>query len=114
MSAISDPISDMLTRIRESFGDDPQESEAQIKATYGRYQFLAIDEVDRISNTGWARASMMTLLDERYRRREFAGTALATNCHPSKLGSDFEYLASRIKDGRAVPVGGEDLRGSNG
>lgn len=103
---------DMLTKIRDTFGDNPQDSERQIRETYGRFQFLAIDEVDRISTTGWAKASMMCLLDERYRRQEYSATAIATNKNPEELTGDFAYLASRMRDGRKIPVGGGDLRGA--
>jgi len=102
---------DMLTRIRDSFSDNPQESERQIKTAYGHYQFLAIDEVDRISNTGWAKASMMMLLDERYRKIDQYCTVMATNTRPAEFPAEFDYLKSRMQDAEGAPVFGEDLRG---
>lgn len=102
---------DILTELRASFGDDGEGNESEIKRALGGYDVLAIDEVDRISDTGWARATMMTILDERYRVREWKATILATNKAPSAMGQDMAYLSSRIKDGQAVPVGGGDLRG---
>lgn len=101
---------DFLTEVKASFTDDSI-SEESIIATYSRYQFLAIDEVDRISNTEWARATTFTLLDQRYNARNFTATAMATNKFPDKMGGDWGYLMSRMLDGVRVPVGGETLRG---
>ena len=102
---------DFLTEVKASFTDDTT-SEESVIAAYSRYQFLAIDEVDRISNTDWARATTFALLDQRYNARNFMATAMATNKFPDKMGGDWGYLMSRMLDGVRVPVGGESLRGA--
>ena len=101
---------DILGEIRQTYGDDSDVTEEQIKNVYKRYKFLAIDEVDRTSATEWARATLMMVLDERHRRREEVFTAMATNKAPKDLPGDFEYLASRMQQGFLAPMGGADLR----
>jgi len=101
---------DILREIRSSFGLAAF-SEEEIHNRYGRYQVLAIDEVDRTSDTGWARSTLMTLLDTRYTRRTSLATLIATNQSPARMPEALGYLASRMKDGERVKVGGVVLRG---
>jgi len=105
---------DILGRIRETYGADADVTEQQVKDLYKHYHFLAIDEVDRTSATEWAHATLMLILDERHRCREEVFTALATNKAPKDLPGDFEYLASRMQQGFLAPMGGVDLRKSDG
>lgn len=101
---------DFLSEVRSTFTDD-NTSEANVIHKYAKYQFLAVDEVDRISDTEWARSTTFTLLDRRYNARNMMATAMATNKFPDKMGDEWKYLMSRMLDGIRVPVGGESLRG---
>ncbi|HES58774.1 MAG TPA: ATP-binding protein, partial [Firmicutes bacterium] len=103
---------DILQEIRATFGEASQLSEAGIAAEYGRYQVLAVDEIDRISNTPWAQSTLMLILDTRYARRKQLATLMATNLQPEGLPPGMRYLASRMKDGFCASVEGEDLRGT--
>lgn len=102
---------DILSEVRQTYGDDGRESEQQLVARYARYHFLAVDEVDRVSGTEWARAMTFTLLDDRYTRRDSVATAIATNAAPGGMDELWGYLESRMRDGARVIVGGDDLRG---
>src|SRR5690606_36300192 len=88
-------------------------SERAIKARYGRYPFLAIDEVDRITDTAWSRAFLFAILDERYNVRQKQATMIATNLLPGQLTTHFGYLADRMKDGQRVILAGASLRGKS-
>jgi DNA replication protein DnaC len=101
---------DILRQIRATFGSTGI-SELEMHTSYGRFQLLAIDEVDQTSNTNWSRSALMSLLDTRYNRRGSQCTLLATNREPGKLPKELDYLASRIRDGERIRVEGEDLRG---
>lgn len=101
---------DILRELRTTFADDAEVTEDEMVQRYGRYQVLAIDEVDRVSDTKWSRSALFTLLDTRYKRRSTLATLLATNCDPSSLPEGFEYLQSRMKHGERVEMVGKDLR----
>lgn len=117
VSSIYRRAEDMLSEAKAIFGTDPDVqdvSERAIKARYSRYQFLAIDEVDRISGTSWTMAFIFSILDDRYNARGFRATMIATNSMPGTLGADFGYLEDRMKDGQRIVVAGQSLRGING
>jgi len=101
---------DILRELRATFGDDSEVGEDELMQRYGRYALLAIDEVDRVSDTKWSRSALFTLLDTRYKRREQLATLLATNCDPLQLPAGFEYLQSRMQHGYRVEMAGKDLR----
>lgn len=101
---------DILRSIRATFGPNPLQ-EDELFQRYARYQLLAIDEVERTSDSGWARSTLMTLLDTRYTRRRALATVIATNRPPEQLPDQLGYLASRMRDGERVHVSGSDLRG---
>lgn len=102
---------DVLAELRASFGDDSKATEAAIIGRFAGYQFLAVDEVDRASDTAWARGALFALLDRRYNARESKATALALNANPVDLPETLRYLASRMTDGARLEVGGQTLRG---
>jgi hypothetical protein len=101
---------EILQRTRAVFGEHGG-SEGEVLQAYGAYQLLAIDEIDRTSTSSWARATLMRLLDGRYNRRNLQATLLATNTPPNALPETLDYLASRLKDGARIEVGGKELRG---
>ncbi|MHA2045368.1 MAG: DnaA ATPase domain-containing protein [Candidatus Thorarchaeota archaeon] len=101
---------DYLSELRATYNNN-EDDEVTVSGKYIRYQFLAIDEVDRISNTDWARSTLFALLDKRYEDRGRLATVLSTNQFPDSMGEDWKYLMSRMLDGLRVPVGGRSLRG---
>ncbi len=107
---------DILSEAKAIFSDDPaaqDASERAIKARYGRYPFLAIDEVDRIADTAWSRAFLFAILDERYNVRKKQATMIATNMLPGQLSLHFGYLEDRMKDGQRIVLAGASLRGKS-
>lgn len=102
---------DILSEARSTYGDDSRENEQALIDRYARYQFLAIDEVDRASGTEWARSMLFNVLDDRYTRRDTVATAIATNSKPGEMNEMWGYLESRMRDGALVVVAGDDLRG---
>lgn len=76
---------------------------------------LAIDELDKVGQTEWARERIFQLLDARYQRavRQEALTVIAANYHNTDELSG--YLKSRIEDNRFVANGYViHLKGSDG
>ena len=107
---------DILSEAKAVFSDDPAAqdvSERAIKTRYGRYSFLAIDEIDRIADTAWSRAFLFAILDERYNVRHKQATMIATNMLPEQLTVHFGYLADRMKDGQRIILAGSSLRGKS-
>jgi DNA replication protein DnaC len=71
---------------------------------------LAIDEVTRFHDTGWARERMFELVDMRYRRRETHLTLFATNDDPTRglpTEEALGYLYSRMREGVLVELRGD-------
>ena len=101
---------DVLQQIRSTYGESA--SEMDVIRAYGSYPLLAIDEIDRTSSTEWARSTLMTILDTRYNRRGSQATLMGTNTQPERFPPALGYLASRMRDGVRVHVGGSDLRGT--
>lgn len=105
---------DILSEAKATFSDDGEaqdRSELAVKVRYGRYSFLAVDEIDRITMSEWSKSFIFSLLDERYNRRESQATAIATNKMPGQMGEAFLYLEDRMKDGQRLMMGGRSLRG---
>jgi len=101
---------DMLTMVRNTYNKN-EDSEADTLSAFASYQLLAIDEIDRVSTTEWAKSTLFAVLDDRYNIRNARATLLATNQFPDEMGNDWEYLMSRMEDGARIPVGGKSLRG---
>lgn len=101
---------EILQQTRAVFGEQGG-SEGEVLQSYAAFQLLAIDEIDRTSTSSWARATLMRLLDGRYNRRGLQATLLATNTAPHALPETLDYLASRLKDGARIEVGGVEMRG---
>lgn len=107
---------DVLDEARRTFSEDVDEatrdrSAASVRARYAQVPFLALDEVDRVSASPWARSFLFALLDERYNRRGSSATMIATNQTIGAMGDEWGYLESRMSDGLITPVEGEALRG---
>ena len=104
---------DIVLEIQNGFhSNDRDETALAIISRYSRYQFLAVDEIDRVNTTQWTLSILFKLFDERYNRRHVIATALATNRDPKNLRDDtWGYFESRTRDGTRVLVGGGGLRG---
>jgi hypothetical protein len=109
--AVYTRMADILAEVRETFGDQSRDSGEELIQRYGGYPVLAIDEVDRVNLTPWSSETLFRLLDSRYSRRARLLTVLATNADPHQGLGGLEYLASRMKDGTIIEVGGNDMRG---
>jgi len=97
-----------LSAVRDSYsgGHDPR-PEVREKP------LLVVDEVDRMSDTSWAREQVFDLLDWRHRNRERMATVLISNATPEMLKErGLAYLTSRLMQGVVVEMGGLDLRDS--
>ena len=105
---------EILAEIKATFNaSDRNETEQGIVRRYGRLQFLAVDELDRIKETQWALSILFALFDSRYRDRGIVATALATNRTPAQLRDDtWSYLENRTRDGLRVEMLGIVLRGA--
>lgn len=102
---------DIIDMIGETFGKDAEERTSQAKARLSSPKVLCVDEVDRISKQEWPMATLFGILDVRYNKRHSCATIFAMNADPQRIGVGWEYLESRFRDGKRVPMGGVDLRG---
>jgi DNA replication protein DnaC len=71
---------------------------------------LAIDEVTRFNDTGWAMEQLFVLVDTRYRRRSSHLTLFATNDDPRQMldtGESIGYLMSRCRQGKLFELRGD-------
>jgi DNA replication protein DnaC len=71
---------------------------------------LAVDEVTRFNDTGWAREKLFELVDTRYRKRKTHLTLFATNDDPTRSLPTEEalgYLYSRLREGVLVELRGD-------
>jgi DNA replication protein DnaC len=100
---------EVLADLKETFNDKANKTEGLL-SSYSTSRVLALDEIDRFYDTPWATDIIFRLLDERYRRRKELLTIMATNRAPDKFDRELEYLASRMKEGMVVHVGGDDVR----
>jgi len=99
-----------LSAVRDSYngGRDP-------RPAVRNAPLLVVDEVDRMSDTSWAREQVFDLLDWRHRNRHRFATVLISNATPDELKArGLAYLTSRLMQGVVVEMGGVDLRDSGG
>jgi DNA replication protein DnaC len=102
-------LADLLATVREKFGEGSGSVEAAIDY-YRAIPVLAMDEIDRVNMTPWATETTYRLLDSRFNSRDELVTVIACNLSPLQLPAEFGYLASRMRGGQVVEVGGADLR----
>ena len=104
-------MSDVLAGIREQWGDQhgAQAVEESIQS-YMDIPVMAIDEIDRVSMTPWAKETMFRLLDQRFEGRHRLLTVMATNTRVDQMVGDLGYLRSRVSGGLVVDVPGTDMR----
>ena len=104
-------MSNLLAEIRAKFGDDNgARMVEEVIDEYRRVRVLAIDEVDRVNLTGWAKETIFRLLDSRFNERTSCLTVMATNTEPRQFPAELGYLSSRIMGGVVVEVPGPDMR----
>lgn len=105
-------MSQILDHLREAYDTDYPNSESVRRLNrWSQIRLLAIDEFDRVKETGYAAEKRFRLMDERYQAayRKQTITLMASNEPPEVYDS---YLTDRIGDGRFVVVEmrGESLR----
>lgn len=101
-------LTDMIAHIAVRYQTAGSVDVERVIAEYRTVKVLAIDEVDKIKLTDWAKQTIFRLLDSRYNDSPFLLTMLALNVQPN----DYEmgYLTSRMSGGVFVEVGGADIR----
>lgn len=102
----------MLADIKRTYNPELKGvTESDVITRYEGARVLCIDEFDRVHQTEWAMQKMFEILDARYQARHKFATVLATNLAPDEFSGEWKYLASRMRDGMRVVMGGRDLRG---
>ncbi len=91
-TALYATAADLLSSVRRRFGDGMAEDVLDILASV---DVLAVDEVDRVSETAWSESMLLQVLDRRY--REGKVTLMASNARLEDLPG---YLTSRSQDAR--------------
>lgn len=109
IAAVYYTLPDLLDRLRDSYGNDG------FSTLFDRLvavPVLALDELDKVRLTDWAREKLYQLVDARYRDLDRRGTLLALNRQPDVNDPDLAYLYSRAMDyrSRVVEVAGGDVR----
>jgi DNA replication protein DnaC len=106
-------MADLMDDIRQAYDAQKPQTELQAKLRwFSGLPLLAIDEAEKVQETGFVDERRFQILDARYEaatRQEYGITLLAANVPPEKLPG---ALASRIKDGRftVVHITANDVR----
>ena len=109
VAAVYYTLPDLLDAMRAAYQDDSFDN---LFSRLVRLPILALDELDKVRLTDWAREKLYQLFDARYRDLERLGTICATNTKPDPADTDMGYLYSRMTDRRStiVEIGGGDVR----
>lgn len=102
--------SDMLGTVRETFGDNTKGATETLIRDYKNVQVLAFDELDKVNITPWVQEVLHRLIDARYTDRGRVLTIFACNAEPARLRAEFQYVASRMSEGKIVHITGSDIR----
>lgn len=110
-------LADVLDDIRIAYDERENKMTELVRRMewWASLDVLAIDELDKVGQTEWARERIFQLLDARYQRavRQEALTVIAANYQSTDELSG--YLKSRIEDNRFVANGYViHLKGSDG
>lgn len=105
-------VSDVLDEIRDAYSEtDPAESAVERIERLTSSYLLCLDELERISETGWAKEKVFQILDRRHVSaiRQETITLIASNTSPANLSP---ALADRFSDGRhkVIQVTGASAR----
>ncbi len=106
-------LPDLLQEIKDLFGETDNAAEQAVKS-YRCARVLCLDELDKVNLTGWAMQTIFRLLNTRYEERDSLLTVMATNTLPDNMPPEMGYLASRMREGEVVIVGGPDVRAIKG
>ena len=103
-------MSEMLADLRQAF--DSQNPSAESANRLDKWQgmkILAIDEIDKINKTDWAKEQEFSIFNRRYQDaiRQQSITLFASNQSPRQIGG---ALGDRMQDGRFVVV---ELKGTS-
>lgn len=103
-------MSEILDHLRAGF-DDKLEGESARLNWWSEIPILAIDEFDKLRETGYGDERRFVLMDRRYElaTAKRGVTLIASNSAPEKLPG---YLYDRVRDGRftMVEIDGQSLR----
>lgn len=110
VTAVYRTMADILSEVKESFGENSREAAEEILRRYANYKVLAIDEIDRVHLTSWAQETIFRFIDGRYKSMALNLTMIATNTEPGEMDDEFGYLASRMTAGQIIQLGGVDVR----
>lgn len=102
-------MADCLADVRDQFDSGAKAAEIVLER-YKSVKVLAIDEVDRVNWTEWAREAGFRILDGRYDKKYCQLTVLASNKTPDEFPDELGYLVSRMKSGDMVKIEGDDMR----
>ena len=103
-------LPDLLSDIRSGYSEDKRGAAEEHLYIYRSVPVLCVDELDKVNMTDWAGETIYRLLDHRYSVMDAMLTVLATEAEPNELVGNMSYLASRIKAGVVIQVGGVDVR----
>jgi DNA replication protein DnaC len=110
IGAVYYTLPDLLDKLRDGYSDDG------FSGLYERLvnvPVLALDELDKVRLTEWAKEKLYQLCDARYRDRDRRGTLFASNTRPDTADPELGYLASRMADYygcQVIELAGGDVR----
>jgi hypothetical protein len=93
-------MTDILDDLRASYDKEQPDGEATARlAKWKNIPFLAVDEVDKINQTPWAKEKQFEIFNYRYQTaiRQQTVTLFASNLSPTQIGG---ALGDRLLDGR--------------
>lgn len=102
-------MADCLADVRDQFDSGAKAAETVLER-YKSIKVLAIDEIDRVNWTSWAKEAAFRILDGRYDKKYCQLTILASNKQPDEFPEELGYLVSRMKSGDIVKLEGDDMR----
>lgn len=101
---------DLLDDLRSAIDDASKGSAIARLRRFGELPVVAVDECDKVNDTGWAFEQLQKFFEHRYRERGRLGTLIGYNLDRASLLPG--YLRSRVGDGRfqLVEMRGSDVR----
>lgn len=100
---------DLVNHVREAFSLDSNSARLRVKE-FCAVTVLAIDEVDKVRFTDWVIELQSAIFDRRYRDglARKCGTVLAMNKPPHECFGEWDWIISRLSDGRNTIVENHD------
>lgn len=100
----------LLMRIKNSFGHDAKETEADIMSRASDHDLLVLDDLGAEKTTDWTQQTIYTLID--IRSREGKDTIITSNLTLGELAERMgDRIASRVGGMcKVISMGGNDRR----